>query len=226
MIRTPVAMPRPMGGPTQVVFNPQSEALLAQINPQLADLMRRVEAQMPDAFEISEGMRDAARQRELVAQGKSQTLNSRHLTGNAVDIHVTNPDGSVNWDFEAYRPIADRAKALAAEMGLPDFVWGGDWKTLKDGVHFQVGGPGQTQPTPNGNVLSYPAATQPTAQTAAPSMGAPVTKADRMGLLASLGLGMMPQQQTAQVMPFAPAQYRAPEQQQSMALLQFLKGLA
>ncbi len=128
--------------PLPIAFNPPSEELLSGVNPTLAELMRRVEAQMPDAFEITEGMRDRERQAQLFAQGKSQTMNSKHLTGNAVDIHVVGPDGQPNWDFEAYRPIADAAKAEAAAMGLPDFVWGGDWETLRDGVHFQIGGPG------------------------------------------------------------------------------------
>ena len=124
-----------------VEFNARSKELLKGVNPTLAELMTAVEAQHPDAFEITEGMRSRDRQAQMVAEGKSQTMNSRHLTGNAVDIAMLGPDGSLNWDFDAYRPIADTAKATAAAMGIPDFVWGGDWKTLKDGVHFQVGGP-------------------------------------------------------------------------------------
>jgi hypothetical protein len=66
------------------------------------------------------------------------------------------PDGQPNWDFEAYRPIADTAKATAASLGIPDFVWGGDWKTLKDGVHFQIGGPGvEGVPGSSGVPLSF-----------------------------------------------------------------------
>lgn len=124
-----------------IEFNARSKELLKGVNPTLAELMTAVEAQHPDAFEITEGMRSRDRQAQMVAEGKSQTMNSRHLTGNAVDIAMMGPGGSVNWDFEAYRPIADTAKATAAAMGIPDFVWGGDWKTLKDGVHFQIGGP-------------------------------------------------------------------------------------
>lgn len=126
---------------TPIAFNPRSEALLAEVNPLLAALMRRVEARMPDAFEITEGMRSPDRQRRLVAEGKSQTLNSRHLSGNAVDIAAMGPDGQITWDFDAYGPIAAVAKEEASAMGIPDFVWGGDWRTLRDGVHFQIGGP-------------------------------------------------------------------------------------
>lgn len=148
--------------PTQVVFSPQSDAMLDQVNPTLAELLRRVEAEHPDMFEISEGMRDPERQAQMVAQGKSQTQNSRHLTGNAVDIHMLGADGNPNWDFEAYRPIADTAKRIAGEMGIPDFVWGGDWKTLRDGVHFQVGGPGQAPASASHGGGEYAAAPTPT----------------------------------------------------------------
>lgn len=127
---------------TPVEFNPRSMDMLSGIDPKLAELMIAVEAAHPDQFEISEGMRSKDRQTQMVAEGKSQTMNSKHRTGNAVDIAMIGPDGQPNWDFEAYRPIADTAKATAAALGIPDFVWGGDWKTLKDGVHFQVGGPG------------------------------------------------------------------------------------
>lgn len=88
---------------------------------------------------------------------------------------------------------------------------------------FRAWAAGKGGATPNGNTLTY---NRQGAPAAAPSMGTPVAKSDTLGLLASLGLNMMPQQQAAQVMPFTPAQYRAPEQQQSTALLQFLKGLA
>lgn len=142
--------------PTPIAFNERSEELLAGVNPMLAQLMRNVEAKMPDAFEISEGIRDRERQAQLVAEGKSQTMNSKHLTGDAVDIHVVGPDGQPNWDFEAYRPIADAAKAEAAALGIPNFVWGGDWRTLKDGVHFQIGGSsGSTPAGAGGQGLSF-----------------------------------------------------------------------
>lgn len=166
MIRAPNALAMPQMGYAQpVVFNETSLSRLEPVNPTLRDLLLETERRASEAgidFEISEGMRDPQRQAELVAQGASQTMNSRHLTGNAADIHVLNPDGSINWDFEAYRPIADIAKTVATEMGINDFVWGGDWRTLRDGVHFQVGG---NQPASNnnrgGNTAPQPAPTPP-----------------------------------------------------------------
>jgi hypothetical protein len=111
--------------------------------------MKEVERRALDQgikVEVSEGLRDPGRQAELVEQGKSQTLNSKHLKGNALDIHVRNPDGSANWDFDAYRPVAEIAKQVAAEKGVPNLVWGGDWKSLRDGVHFELAGSNYAAP--------------------------------------------------------------------------------
>lgn len=141
MTVSPGMLPRKPMASTLVEFNNRSKELLKSVNPTLAELMFKVEAQHPDAFEISEGMRSKDRQAQMVAEGKSQTMNSKHLGGNAVDIAMIGANGAPNWNFEDYRPIADTAKATAASLGIPNFVWGGDWKTLKDGVHFQVGGP-------------------------------------------------------------------------------------
>lgn len=56
-------------------------------------LHRDIVAILNEAIEITEvdspvfeGMRSVSRQRKLVALGKSQTMNSRHLTGHAVDL--------------------------------------------------------------------------------------------------------------------------------------------
>jgi len=124
-------------------LDPQSLEKLAigdhRLQTLMAETARRAKEQGID-FKVSETARDQQRQAELVAAGKSQTMNSKHLTGNAADIYVVGPDGQPNWDFAAYQPVADIAKEVAAELGYDDFVWGGDWNTLKDGVHFQLGG--------------------------------------------------------------------------------------
>lgn len=218
----PLMIPRPVmgGGQSAVVpikFSPESEAKLAGVDPRLAALMRAVEAKHPDAFEITEGPRDVETQRKYVAQGKSQTMNSKHLTGNAVDIALLGPDGKPNWDFEAYRPIADTAKATAAAMGIPDFIWGGDWKTLKDGVHFQVGGPG-TKQAPASAPVSAPAAAPAGGVVNPPPTIIPVnmqgSPKTMWETLAEIGASMMPdeeQQQAPQLMPMQRTAYVAPQ---------------
>lgn len=85
-------------------------------------------------FKVLEGVRTVARQRQLVAAGKSKTMNSRHLTGKAVDL-VPLP---VDWNnLEAFRQVADAMKKAAAELGV-SIEWGGDWKTFHDAPHFQL----------------------------------------------------------------------------------------
>lgn len=87
-------------------------------------------------FMVTEGMRSAERQGALVKAGASRTLNSRHLTGHAVDVAAW-VDGAVRWDWPLYPRIAEAFKAVAAEKGVP-LVWGGDWPRLRDGPHFEL----------------------------------------------------------------------------------------
>lgn len=89
-------------------------------------------------FGITEGVRSLERQKELVASGKSQTMRSYHLRGNAVDV-VAYVDGKVSWDWKYYEQIAKAFKEAAKELDVK-ITWGGDWKTFKDGPHFQIEG--------------------------------------------------------------------------------------
>lgn len=119
------------------LFNERSAKRAQGVHPALWAVAQRARQLSPVAFEISEGLRDQERQARLVAEGKSQTMNSRHIKGRALDFYVRNPDGSANWDFPQYERAAAAWKQAAAELGVP-IVWGGDWKTLKDGPHIQI----------------------------------------------------------------------------------------
>ena len=89
---------------------------------------------------ITEGVRSFQRQQELLASNDSWTLNSRHLTGHAVDIAITK-HGDLTWDFDEYIKIAKVVKEQARDLGIP-ITWGGDWVfgdiKKKDGTHFQL----------------------------------------------------------------------------------------
>lgn len=90
------------------------------------DLVRVVERAIEiteQDFSVLEGVRSLDRQRMLVANGKSQTLNSRHLTGHAVDL-VPHP---VSWEWEEFFPIADAMIKASKELGVP-LRWGGMWE--------------------------------------------------------------------------------------------------
>ena len=87
-------------------------------------------------FAVVEGLRTQARQKELVAAGASQTMNSRHITGHAIDL-APFIAGSIRWDWPPFHDIAKAMKAAAAELGVP-IVWGGDWVSFKDGPHWEL----------------------------------------------------------------------------------------
>lgn len=99
-------------------------------------MVRRALELTPLDFKVIEGCRTLERQRELVKVGASQTLNSRHLTGHAVDI-VPLPDGKISWEWKYFYPMADAMKRAAAELKIA-VEWGGNWTTFKDGPHFQL----------------------------------------------------------------------------------------
>lgn len=106
------------------------------VNPLLVSVVKRaIEISSVD-FGVTEGLRSFERQREMVRTKKSQTMNSKHLTGRAVDL-VAWINGTISWEWKYYVEIAKAMKQAAKELNV-DIEWGGDWKTLKDGVHFQL----------------------------------------------------------------------------------------
>lgn len=118
------------------IFSERSETNLKGVNSDLVKVARLALELSPVDFGITEGLRDMAKQREMVRTGKSQTLKSRHLTGHAVDV-VAYVGGKVSWDWGPYEQIAKAFKLAGSQLGIK-IEWGGDWKTLKDGPHFQL----------------------------------------------------------------------------------------
>lgn len=111
------------------------------------DLQRVVELAITitdQDFTVVEGVRSLERQKRLVASGASTTMNSRHLTGHAVDL-IPYPfhgdfdsDGVPNIDdWDQYYPIATAMKEAAQQLGIK-VEWGGDWNSFKDGPHWQL----------------------------------------------------------------------------------------
>ena len=117
-------------------FSQRSENNLKGVNPDLVKIVRRALQLSPVDFGITEGLRTVERQRQLVAAGKSQTMNSRHISGHAVDVFAY-PTSTGSWEWKYYEQIAIAFKQAAKELNIP-VEWGGDWKTLKDGPHFQL----------------------------------------------------------------------------------------
>lgn len=118
-------------------WSKRSLASLTGVHPDLRRVMERALQGSPIDFTVIEGLRTEARQRELVAKGASKTMNSRHLTGHAVDLLPTGPDGKGSFDWSLYHRLAPAVKAAAKAEGVA-IVWGGDWKTFPDGPHFEL----------------------------------------------------------------------------------------
>jgi peptidoglycan L-alanyl-D-glutamate endopeptidase CwlK len=113
-----------------------SRAKLTGVHPDLVKVVTRAIELTPVDFRVLEGLRSAARQKKLKAVGASTILNSRHITGHAIDFAAL-VDGKVDWSWPLYGRIAAAFKRAAKEMGVP-ITWGGDWKSFKDGGHIEL----------------------------------------------------------------------------------------
>ena len=114
----------------------RSLARLEGVHPDLVRVVNLAIELTEVDFGVTEGMRTIEKQREYVARGASKTMNSRHLTGHAVDL-VAYIGAEVRWDWPLYHKIADAMKRAANSLGVP-IVWGGDWASFKDGPHFEL----------------------------------------------------------------------------------------
>lgn len=111
----------------------RSRQRLSGVHPDLVAVVKRAIQITEQDFAVLEGIRNINRQRDLFKAGKSTTMNSRHLTGHAVDL----APWPISWEWEGFYPIADAMKQSAEELGV-DLEWGGDWKSFPDGPHFQL----------------------------------------------------------------------------------------
>lgn len=123
------------------VLGAQSRARLAGVHPDLVRVVERAIQISPVDFRVIEGVRTLARQKQLLKGGATRTLKSRHLKapngwGHAVDLAPL-VGGEVRWDWPLFHLLAPAVKAAAKELGVP-LEWGGDWKSFRDGPHFQL----------------------------------------------------------------------------------------
>jgi peptidoglycan L-alanyl-D-glutamate endopeptidase CwlK len=146
------------------VFGNSSKAKLKGVHPDLVKVMMTAIMNSGQDFSVVEGLRTVARQQMLFNKGKSQTMNSRHITGHAVDLLPYPFSGDVDGDgipnvedWDQYYPIADAVIAAAKEHNVA-IRWGGNWRigdtrlwndsgkalakaypgTFPDGPHFEL----------------------------------------------------------------------------------------
>lgn len=125
---------------------------LKEVKPILRKVVERAIQISTVDFLVSEGKRTLKRQTELYAQGRTSpgkkvtwTMNSKHLTGDAVDL-VPFVDGKADWnDLKKFDEVYKAMMAAAEELGVK-LRYGGDWdgdgilreKGETDSPHFEL----------------------------------------------------------------------------------------
>jgi len=119
-----------------ITLGTRSLARLEGVHPDLVRIVKTAASISDLDFTVLEGLRTIERQKQLFAQKATKTMNSRHITGHAVDL-APMLGGEVSWDWPLYNRLAKIVKAAAATERLP-LQWGGDWRTFKDGPHWEL----------------------------------------------------------------------------------------
>lgn len=118
-------------------YSARSLKNLQGIHPDLRRVVDRALQDSPLDFVVIEGLRTKERQKQLVASGASKTMNSRHITGHAVDLVPIGPNGKAAFDWPLYDRLGPAVKEAAAKEGV-QITWGGDWSSFRDGPHFEL----------------------------------------------------------------------------------------
>jgi peptidoglycan L-alanyl-D-glutamate endopeptidase CwlK len=114
------------------ILGDRSRRNLTGVDPRLIAVVEKAITITTVDFSVVEGLRTKARQTALVAAGASKTLNSRHLTGHAVDI-APYIAGRIRWETEAFYPVA-YAMWLACRMLETPIRWGCVWDRELQGL--------------------------------------------------------------------------------------------
>jgi peptidoglycan L-alanyl-D-glutamate endopeptidase CwlK len=124
-----------------IALSQKSLIKLEGAHPDLVRVIKRAAVLSSIDFTVLEVLRTIGRQKEMVAKGSSKTMKSRHLPSadgksRAVDIAPMD-GGQISWAWPLYHKLAPIIKQAALDEGVP-IEWGGDWRTFKDGPHWQL----------------------------------------------------------------------------------------
>lgn len=117
-------------------FSMASLKKLQGVHPDLIKLCNKALDYSVHDFIITEGLRTVEKQKALFEAKKSQTMNSRHLTGHAIDFAVIYGK-EIGWALPLYKDVSEAFKKASKELNIP-MIWGGDWKSLVDGPHIEL----------------------------------------------------------------------------------------
>ncbi len=120
----PLPMAKPVEIPRAAMLTPRDRKRLEGVHP---DLVRVVERARRDVeFYVAEGVRSVERQRELVRIGASRTMNSRHITGHAVDLYPVSDVPVPAMTARDLAPVVSAMRRAALAEGVP-LIHGADW---------------------------------------------------------------------------------------------------
>jgi peptidoglycan LD-endopeptidase CwlK len=117
-------------------FSTRSKKNLKGLHPDLLKVFEAAILNPPYDFAVTDGKRTVEEQKKFVATGKSKTMKSRHLSGKAVDI-MAYVDGKGTWRIPIHQTLAKHILAVAKKLNIL-IVWGGDWNSFPDYVHFEL----------------------------------------------------------------------------------------
>ena len=87
---------------------------LEGVKPELVKVVKRAIELTKIDFGVIYGLRSEEEQQKLFDAGKSQTMKSKHLTGDAVDL-MAYVDGKASWELNLYDDLAEAMKWSATE---------------------------------------------------------------------------------------------------------------
>ena len=122
-------------------FSKRSLDLLALAHPDLERVAALALKYSKYDFGITCSLRTVDEQKQLVADGKSQTMKSKHLpnengVSEAIDFAVY-VGGALVWEHRYYRPVIQAFIYAAIELGIP-LRFGGLFETWIDSPHVEL----------------------------------------------------------------------------------------
>lgn len=103
----------------------RSLSRLEPVKPELFDVVLEAITLTKVDFGVICGLRTEEEQRALVDKGASQTMKSKHLTGDAVDL-MAYIGGRGTWELNVYDDIAEAMREAAKNQGVR-IRWGAAW---------------------------------------------------------------------------------------------------
>ena len=103
----------------------RSLSKLEGVNEDLVQVVKRAIELTTLDFGVIYGLRTQEEKQKMLDAGKSQTMKSKHLTGDAVDL-MAYVDGKASWELNLYDDLADAMKWAATESGTK-IRWGAAW---------------------------------------------------------------------------------------------------